>query len=143
MQNFCRMCGAKIPKNAGFCPDCGAKVEKSVEQEDFRKIETQGYVEENDQKSQVYSSYNHNPPQNFNNNYDVANTNTDVDKVAAGLLGIFLGGLGVHKFYMGDTGAGIAYLIFCWTGIPAIIGLIEGIIYLCESDSDFQRRVKS
>ena len=43
----------------------------------------------------------------------------------------------MHKFYLGRVGAGIAYLLFCWTGIPAIIGLIEGIIYLCSSEEDF------
>lgn len=56
----------------------------------------------------------------------------------AGLLGIFLGGLGIHKFYMGKVGMGILYLLFCWTGIPAIIGFIEGIIYLCSNDENFQ-----
>lgn len=61
-------------------------------------------------------------------------------KVTAGLLGIFLGGFGVHKFYMGKTGRGVLYLLFCWTGIPSIVGLIEGIIYLTESDVAFERR---
>ena len=41
------------------------------------------------------------------------------------LLALFLGGIGVHKFYMGQTGAGIIYLLFCWTGIPALIALFE------------------
>jgi len=43
------------------------------------------------------------------------------------LLSLFLGGLGVHKFYMGQTGLGILYLIFCWTYIPAIIGFVEAL----------------
>lgn len=43
------------------------------------------------------------------------------------LLALFLGGLGVHKFYMGQTGLGILYLLFCWTYIPAILGLIEAL----------------
>ena len=60
--------------------------------------------------------------------------NSEKSKVAAGLLGIFLGGIGVHKFYMGKTGKGILYLLLCWTGIPAIIGFIEGIMYLTDSD---------
>ena len=64
-------------------------------------------------------------------------------KVAAGLFGIFLGGFGVHKFYMGKVGMGILYLLFCWTFIPALIGLIEGIIYLCESDEEFARKCNS
>jgi TM2 domain-containing membrane protein YozV len=59
------------------------------------------------------------------------------NKIAAGLFAILLGDVGAHKFYLGDMGMGVLYLIFCWTGIPAIIGLIEGIIYLVMSDQDF------
>lgn len=59
-------------------------------------------------------------------------------KVVAGILGIFLGGLGIHKFYLGKIGQGIVYILFCWTFIPAVIGLIEGIVYLCSNDENFQ-----
>jgi len=62
------------------------------------------------------------------------------NKIAAGLFAILLGGLGVHKFYLGRIGWGIVYLIFCWTFIPAIVGLIEGILYLTASDEDFERK---
>lgn len=62
------------------------------------------------------------------------------DKVVAGILAIVLGGIGVHKFYLGKIGQGFLYLIFCWTGIPAILGLIEGILYLLASDEEFHRR---
>jgi TM2 domain-containing membrane protein YozV len=58
-------------------------------------------------------------------------------RAAAALLAIFLGGLGAHKFYLGKPLMGILYLLFCWTMIPAIIGLIEGIIYLTKSDEEF------
>lgn len=61
------------------------------------------------------------------------------DKTTAGLLGIFLGGFGAHKFYLGKTGQGILYLIFCWTYIPSILGLIEGITYLTRKDVDFHQ----
>ncbi len=61
-------------------------------------------------------------------------------KVAAGLLGIFLGGFGVHKFYLGRWGWGIIYLLLCWTYVPAIIGFIEGIVYLVSSDENFARK---
>ena len=43
--------------------------------------------------------------------------NITKSKVAAGLLGIFLGGLGIHKFYLGRWGWGIVYLLFFWTYI--------------------------
>ena len=58
--------------------------------------------------------------------------NSSKNRVAAAILAIFLGDLGIHKFYMGKIGQGILYLVFCWTGIPAIVGIIEGIIYLCD-----------
>lgn len=45
---------------------------------------------------------------------------------------LFLGWAGIHKFYAGRIGAGIVYLLFCWTGIPAIIAFIEFIIGLCK-----------
>ena len=63
-------------------------------------------------------------------------------KVVAALLAILLGGLGIHKFYLGQTGAGIFYLLFCWTYVPGILALIEGIIILCSSDEAFQEKYK-
>ncbi len=62
-------------------------------------------------------------------------------KIVAGILGILLGGWGIHKFYMGKIGMGILYLCLCWTGIPSLVGLIEGIIYLVEPDEAFQARL--
>lgn len=62
-------------------------------------------------------------------------------RVAAGVLAILLGDIGIHKFYMRKIGMGILYLLFCWTGIPALVGLIEGIIYLTESDEKFASRL--
>jgi len=60
-------------------------------------------------------------------------------RTTAGILGILLGSLGVHKFYLGKVGTGILYLVFCWTGVPGIIGLIEGIIYLTQTDQVFSK----
>lgn len=61
-------------------------------------------------------------------------------RVAAILLAFFLGGFGVHKFYLGRIGQGLIYLIFCWTFIPAIIAFIEFIIYLTMSDEAFAHK---
>jgi TM2 domain-containing membrane protein YozV len=66
-------------------------------------------------------------------------------KLPAGICGIILGGLGVHKFILGYTGAGIIMLLVsilsCGIGYPImhVIGLIEGIIYLAKSDEEFVR----
>ena len=63
-------------------------------------------------------------------------------KLIAGLLGILLGGFGVHKFYLGMTTPGIIQLVLgvVTCGIGGIIGLIEGIIYLTKSDADFYQQ---
>lgn len=69
-------------------------------------------------------------------------------KLAAGLLGILLGGLGVHKFVLGYNNAGVITLVVSLAGsIPTcgvafivmeIIGLIEGIIYLTKTSEEFR-----
>jgi TM2 domain-containing membrane protein YozV len=64
-------------------------------------------------------------------------------KLAAGLCGIFLGGLGIHKFVYGATTPGIIMLLVsvltCGLGYPVmhVIGLVEGIIYLTKTDEEF------
>lgn len=60
-------------------------------------------------------------------------------KVLAGLLGIFLGGFGIHKFILGYNKEGIILLVatFLTCGFASLIGLIEGIIYLTKTDEDF------
>lgn len=59
------------------------------------------------------------------------------DRIVAGMLALFLGGLGIHHFYLGNTLLGILYLLFCWTFIPALVSFVEGIIFLCTSASSF------
>ena len=67
------------------------------------------------------------------------------NKIAAGVCGILLGSLGVHKFILGYTGAGLIMLLVtvltCGLAsiVTHIIGLIEGIIYLTKSDDEFVR----
>ena len=67
------------------------------------------------------------------------------NKIPAGICGILLGSLGIHKFILGYTGAGLIMLLvtILTCGIAGVvthlIGLIEGIIYLCKSDEEFVR----
>lgn len=68
---------------------------------------------------------------NGNSGY-ASNTTKAVDKVVYCLLAFFLGSIGVHKFYAGKIAAGVLYLLFCWTFIPAIIAFIEFIIAICK-----------
>ena len=74
------------------------------------------------------------------------------NKLTAGLLAIFLGGLGIHKFYLGFTGPGLVFLLTNTVGwliswillftpniALGVVALIEGIIYLTKSDEEFEQ----
>ena len=76
-----------------------------------------------------------------------APSSDEKQKIVAGLLAIFLGWLGIHKFYLGYQKEAIIMLCcgvlgFFICGIPttvvSVIGLIEGILYLTKSDADFK-----
>ncbi len=68
-------------------------------------------------------------------------------KMVAGILAILLGGLGIHKFYLGYKQEGIIMLLVsviggavtCGVGygVMGVIGLVEGIMYLTKSDEEF------
>jgi TM2 domain-containing membrane protein YozV len=47
------------------------------------------------------------------------------DEVVGVLLALFLGTFGAHHFYLHKTGLGILYIVFCWTGVPTIVGFVE------------------
>ena len=73
----------------------------------------------------------------------------DKNKIVAAVLALFLGGLGIHKFYLGYNGAGIAMLLisifgFILLAIPTmvigVIALIEFVIYLVTSDAEFEEK---
>ncbi|MEG1027738.1 MAG: TM2 domain-containing protein [Oscillospiraceae bacterium] len=113
-------------------------------------------VDNKDNQQYTNSNGQQQTPPNYNQpNYNQANFNqqnfnqppfgqgpivppgyTPKSKIAAGLLGIFLGWIGVHNFYLGFTGKAVAQLILgifsCGT-ISGIWGLIEGIIILSSN----------
>ena len=62
------------------------------------------------------------------------------DKQTATGLSIVLGGLGVHKFYFEQHAWGLVYLAFCWTLVPAVLGVAEGARLLRMTDEEFYQR---
>ena len=78
-------------------------------------------------------------------------TAQEKSKVAAGILAVFLGWMGAHKFYLGYNGAGVLLLaasivsFLLWIVLVGVLGtiaievlcLVEGILYLTKSDEDF------
>jgi TM2 domain-containing membrane protein YozV len=85
-------------------------------------------------QNQVASNEANTPPtlQTFSSN-----------KIAAGICGILIGSLGIHKFILGLTTPGIIMVLVtvltCGVGglVMSIIGFIEGVIYLSKTDEDF------
>lgn len=79
------------------------------------------------------------------------------DKTVAGLFALLLGGAGVHHFYLGNVGLGVGYLVamlsgvvlstvfigLLWVWIPAVLALIEGIIFLTIPEDRFQRNYRN
>ena len=118
--NFCSHCGNAVSPMAAACPQCGHPV--ATQQATAQPAVGQPL---NNQNSAAFGQ-------------PLANPYSPVkSRVTAGVLGILIGGLGIHKFYLGKVGLGIVYILFCWTYVPAIIGLVEGIIYLTQTDEAF------
>ncbi len=151
-QNVCPQCGAPIDPGAIECKFCGEKLaQQQVRQQYNQQPQPQMNQQYNRQpQPQVNQQYNQQGPVQPQTVYVQQPVTQTVyatainpawpvkSKIAAGLLAILLGGFGIHKFYLGKVGMGILYLVFCWTYIPALVGFVEGIIYLCSNDENFQ-----
>lgn len=133
---YCRQCGKPINDNQELCDECQSKATTNTVYE----TNAQEVSSVNSNSSNNQTNYNQNPQQNNNQNQGQSNVNPNAkSKIAAGLLGIFLGCFGVHNFYLGYTGKAVAQLlitllscgILSWAS--AIWGLIEGIMILTGS----------
>lgn len=107
MANFCTQCGNKLELNDTICSNCGRLIKGTKVVEEVEAIKVE----------------------------EIKKTNSK-NKIVAGLLGVFLGGFGVHNFYLGYYGKAIAQLLItvlsCCTlsFVSSIWGFIEGILIL-------------
>ncbi|AEY65443.1 TM2 domain-containing protein [Clostridium sp. BNL1100] len=124
----CKYCGEALTVNNNSAPTATQRPVSEQQEFDF-KAEALLYQQQVAQQQFAQQQYINN---GINPAWPIKN------KIVAGLLAIFLGGLGIHKFYMGKIGKGILYLLFSWTFIPSFIAFIEGIVYLCSNDHNFQ-----
>lgn len=79
-------------------------------------------------------------PLSFNNVQQPNYPSKGKNKTTAGILGIFLGAFGGHHFYLGNIGRALIYLFLVWTYIPGIVGFIEGIMFLCMDENEFDKK---
>jgi len=62
---------------------------------------------------------------------------SDKSKMTAGLLGIFLGGFGVHNFYLGNTNKAVIQIVVTvlTCGLGALWGIYEGIMIITGNEA--------
>jgi TM2 domain-containing membrane protein YozV len=107
---FCKKCGLEINSDTQFCPRCGTKSDAT--------------------DAELSNGFSNNLPQQAYHK----------SRIATAVIAFFLGGLGIHRFYLGGAGnviLGIFYILFCWTGIPSLLAFIECIYFLVISDENF------
>jgi len=134
--SYCINCGAEIPADAEVCTDCGVNQGTELTGSHGERGADQVYCADCGEliykQAEVCPSCGARQPD--------TDSEKDTEQVAAGVLAILLGGIGVHKFYQGNTRNGVLYLCFFWTGIPAVLGLIEGILMLIADEDEYQRK---
>ncbi len=115
----CPNCNCQYPDTSQFCTQCGSHLEFSAQT----------------------------PPPYYQNQYERNNAfdasgPEGKSRGVAGLLAIFLGEFGIQYFYMGKISAGIISIVltFVSCGLWGIITLIQGILMLCMTNAEFQRK---
>ena len=161
MDYICKNCGNVFGDYLTVCPSCGTPAEAAPQESKAFDSEQQAQAEAQQQPYQQ-QAYQQQPyqqqayqQQGYQNAYNYSNPNATYQagapgsypnavnqpksKLVAGLLGIFLGGLGVHNFYLGFTGKAVAQLLISLIScgslaiVSAIWGFIEGVLILVGS----------
>lgn len=139
-ENYCPRCGYPVTPEQSFCQNCGCNIgAKRGFDRNFDREYDRNYGGGFDGGYDRNREYD----RGFNGGY--ANYNPVgqyKSKIAAGLLGIFVGGLGVHNFYLGYTTKAIIQILASVVGgiitcgissaVVSIWGLVEGILILCD-----------
>lgn len=117
---YCRNCGKEVAEHAVICVSCGCPPKSGKKFCQNCGVETNSSAEVC-VKCGVKLA--------------ISVPKDAKSKLAAGLLGILLGGLGIHRFYLGYVGIGIAQIVVTSVtfGFGAIWGFIEGILVLTGS----------
>lgn len=120
---YCRNCGEQVDPNAKICVKCGSETAKG-------KSYCNNCGEATDENATICAKCG----------VGLKNVGSR-SKMVAGILGLFLGSFGVHRFYLGYTGIGILQIVvtIVTCGIGSLWGFIEGILILVgnfDKDAD-------
>ena len=147
---YCPFCGKE--SNSNFCPGCGAPLKKPDNQNSNSQTSNsqyQGSQSANYQSSNSQYSYTQNQsagPQTANPSYGNNNAYSQPTELVseksrwgAFLMCLFLGGIGIHRFYVGKIGTGVLYVLTI--GIFGIGALVDLIMIACGTFKDIDGRV--
>jgi TM2 domain-containing membrane protein YozV/RNA polymerase subunit RPABC4/transcription elongation factor Spt4 len=151
-EKFCPACGEIIHANAHSCPRCGApqavgeqvppppvaatpsQTPRAILGADEEYCASCGSVVK--KMAEVCPSCGVRHGSNLQGAY----TGAEKNKWLAVALAVFLGSIGIHKFYLGKYAQGFIYLALCWTTVPFFIGLFEALIYAFTPQESFSQR---
>ncbi len=128
----CVSCGQDNPDGARFCVKCG----KSFDPASVTTVSCPLCGKENLREATFCAFCGASlDTTSGRKKYEPSSTVDAKSRIAAGLLGIFLGGFGIHRFYLGYIGIGVVQIIvtLCTCGAGHIWGFIEGILVLVGS----------
>ena len=120
---YCQRCNTQHPDSSQFCPQCGGQlVYVQTTPPPYGNDHSGGYAYGND-------AFSPSGPEGKS-------------RGVAGLLAILIGALGVHYFYLGKVGGGLLTILLCIVtcGLWGVIPLIQGILMLCMTNEEFERK---
>lgn len=126
---YCKHCGQIIDADCIICPKCGKQVEV------LKADPTGGNIVINNNNNNTSSA----SASAFSGGYS-GEIISPKSWLTTLLLCFFLGGLGIHRFYVGKIGTGIIMLLLCWTGISLIWALVDFIMIILSKFTDKQGR---
>ncbi|MHA1674794.1 MAG: NINE protein [Promethearchaeota archaeon] len=122
MAPFCPSCNSKVMPDELFCQYCGNSLEYTLKKP---KKGSKPLSSENSQPSQENAPYVGLPKY----------------RVVAAFLAIVFGTFSAHKFYLNKNKSGFLRLLFFWTGVPTLWGLVDALLYLTDTDENFKSRI--
>lgn len=123
------------------CLYCGATIKVKTEEEVQKTVQqaTQSVAQQPQVVVQVQVPQQPVQPQYTQQPVQTQKVHNRSKGVAA-ILALLFGGVGGQFFYLGDIPVGVACILSCFTGIPALIGVICAIYYICMSDQEFDEK---
>lgn len=134
---YCINCGSQIDDDASVCTSCGVNQDTNLEGSHGERTADEKYCHDCGARINKQAEI---CPDCGVAQRTTGRSSPSNEQAVAGILAILLGGIGVHKFYQGRTKLGLLYLCLFWTGIPALLGLIEGILMLLADEDEYEEK---